>query len=121
VTNYVAEVEGAAALEASLGRVANDLDNMPGAGAKAGQAVKQRAASNAPVRTGALARSIYAEAGPAEVVVGARERYAAFQEYGTVTTPASPYLRPALEASTNQIVEAYADEIENKLETVRGA
>lgn len=121
MSNYAAEVEGSRELAASLSRVADSLDDMPGAGTKAGQAVKQRAASGAPVDTGALARSVYAEAGPAEVVVGARERYAPFQEYGTATVPASPYLRPALEAATGEIVAAYTEEIQKKLETVEGA
>lgn len=121
MTEYVAEVEGARELEASLDRVADSLDDMPAAGTKAGQIVKGRAASNAPVDTGALARSIYADAGPAEVIVGARERYAPFQEYGTSTVPASPYLRPALDAATGEIVAAYTAEVQKKLETVRGA
>jgi len=114
-------VEGAEALASSLNRVAGELDDLTAAGTKAGQAVKVRAAHGAPVNTGALARSVYAEASGTEVVVGARAPYAGFQEYGTVTTPASPYLRPALEASTTEIVAAYTEEIQTKLETVKGA
>lgn len=121
MTEYVAEVEGARELAASLDRVAGDLDDMPGAGTKGGQAVKQRAASAAPVDTGALARSVFAEATGNEIVAGARAPYAAFQEYGTATVPASPYLRPALDAATGLIVEAYTSEIQDKLEKVKGA
>jgi HK97 gp10 family phage protein len=115
------EVEGAAELQASLSRVAANLDNLPTAGQAGGRAVQQRAASGAPVRSGALARSIRAEATGNEITVGSAVRYAAFQEYGTVHTPASPYLRPALEASTSTIVDAYTGEIQGLLETVKGA
>jgi hypothetical protein len=53
--------------------------------------------------------------------VTASAPYAAFQEYGTVTTPAAPYMRPALEASTSVIVDAYTGEIQDLLNTVKGA
>lgn len=116
-----AEIEGDAALRATLGQVAANLDNLPKAGETGGRAVQQRARSGAPVDTGNLARSITAEATGNEITVGAAAPYARFQEYGTVTVPAAPYLRPALEASTAQIVDAYTGEIQNLLETVRGA
>jgi len=121
MTEATTEIVGADALAASLHRVAGELDDMTRPGQAAGQTVKQRAASNAPVRTGALARSIYANAGPDEVQVGATARYAGYQEYGTVNTPASPYLRPALEASTGQVLEAYTNEVESLMGTVKGA
>lgn len=117
----VTEVEGADQLAASLDRVAGELDNLQTANQVAGQGIKTRAQSNAPVDTGALARSIYAEASATEVVVGAAVTYAPYQEYGTIYTPASPYLRPALEAATAQVVDAYTGEIQVKLGTVKGA
>jgi phage gpG-like protein len=55
------------------------------------------------------------------VTVGSAIPYAPFQEYGTATVPASPYLRPALEAATTTIVDAYTGEIQQLLETVKGA
>lgn len=117
----VTEVEGADALARSLAAVGSELDELETAGTRAGQVVRQRAQSNAPVDTGALVRSIRADATGTTVTVGAYERYAAFQEYGTIYVPASPYLRPALEASTAQVVEAYTEEIQQKLEQVKGA
>ena len=114
-------VEGDAALRATLGRVADNLDNLTEAGQAGGREVQRRAQSGAPVSTGALARSIRAEATGTEITVGTPIPYAPFQEYGTVNTPASPYLRPALEASTTQIVDAYTGEIQNLLQTVKGA
>jgi HK97 gp10 family phage protein len=93
---------------------------MERAGTAAGSIVKQRAAGLAPVDTGALARSIRAEAHGAEVTIGAYVPYAGFMEYGTVYVPASPYLRPALEAATAQIVEEYRQDVETILEKVEG-
>jgi len=121
VSNLRTEVEGGPALAASLNRVADRLDDLPDAGAAAGQAVKSRASSLAPVDTGALAGSITAEWTGNTVDVGSPLRYAPFQEYGTTYVPASPYLRPALEAATTQIVDAYTGAIQKELETVKGA
>jgi HK97 gp10 family phage protein len=115
------EVEGADQLDRSLSAVADDLGNMGGAGDKAAQTIRTRAASMAPVDTGALARSIRADASATEVTVGTDIRYGRFQEYGTVYVPASPYLRPALEASTREVVALYTDEVQDKLKTVKGA
>jgi len=116
-----AEVEGDTALAASLNRVAGELDELQAAGTAGGQAVKQRAQADAPVDTGTLARSIRADATGETITVGAYAEYARFQEFGTVYVPASPYLRPALEAAQNQIVDAYTGEIQKLLETVKGA
>lgn len=121
MSEFRTEVEGEAAFRATLGHVADNLDNLTGAGQAAGQAVKQRAASLAPVETGALARSITARWTGNTVDVGTPISYAMFQEYGTVTVPASPYLRPALEAAQTEIVAAYTADIQDLLQTVRGA
>ena len=121
MSEFGAEVEGADTLDRTLSAVADDIGNMGHAADKAAQTVRTRAASNAPVDTGALSRSIRADAGPTEVTVGTDTRYGPFQEYGTVYVDASPYLRPALEASTREIVDAYTGEIQDKLNTVKGA
>lgn len=114
-------VEGADNLRRTLAQAADGLDEMQGAGTKAGNLVRTRAAGLAPVETGALSRSIRAEATGNTVEISAGEPYAGFQEYGTVTVPASPYMRPALEAATGQIVDIYGDEVQHLLEGVKGA
>jgi HK97 gp10 family phage protein len=119
--DFRADVDGAEELERSLNRLAGDIEEMPNAGQRAGQAVRQRASSLAPKLTGALSRSIRAEVAGAEVAVGSPVRYAPYQEYGTATVPASPYLRPALEAATTEIVQAYYGEVEKELGKVKGA
>jgi HK97 gp10 family phage protein len=119
--DFRTEVDGAEALDRSLTTFADDVGDMRTAGEKAGQAVRIRASSLAPVDTGALARSIRAEATGTEVTVGTPIPYAPFQEYGTNTVPASPYLRPALEAATGLIVDGYRAEVDQKLGKVKGA
>ena len=121
MSDLTVTVEGDAELRASLGRVAANLDNLTTAGETGGRAVQTRAVSAAPVLTGALARSIRAEATGNTITVTAAARYAAFQEYGTATVPASPYMRPALEAATTTIVDAYTGQIQDLLNTVKGA
>jgi HK97 gp10 family phage protein len=93
---------------------------MERAGTAAGNTIKQRAAGMAPVDSGDLARSIRAEFHGEEITVGAYVPYAGFMEYGTIYVSASPYLRPALEASTAQIVEEYRKDVEDILEKVEG-
>lgn len=121
MSEFRTEVEGDELLRATLGRVADNLDNLTEAGQAGGREVQRRAQSAAPKETGALARSIRAEATGTEITVGTPVPYAGFQEYGTATVPASPYLRPALEAATTQIVDAYTGEIQDLLGTVKGA
>lgn len=115
------EVEGAERLQASLADVAGELGNLSEAGAKAGQAVKQRAASNAPVDSGHLARSIRADWTGTTVDVAASAPYARFVEYGTIYVTAQPFMRPALEAAQSEIVAAYAAEVQKDLYQVKGA
>ena len=113
-------VEGDENLRRTLDNAASELEHMDRAATAAGQLVKQSAAANAPVDTGALARSIYSEVHGPEVTVGAAVEYAAYVEYGTIYVPASPYLRPALEAATAQIVEEYREDVEKILGKVEG-
>jgi hypothetical protein len=68
--------------------------------------IKNMARALAPVDTGALAGGISIAYGKWEGgiwgEVYATEEYAPFQEFGTVNHPAHPFLRPALEAVSNQ-------------------
>lgn len=75
---------------------------------KVGLEVEAKAKQLAPVRTGRLRSSIHTtQKNPKLVLVGSNVRYAPFVEFGTVKTPAQPYLRPALQAvkpNMNRIV-----------------
>jgi HK97 gp10 family phage protein len=115
------QVIGADTLARTLGDAAGKLGNMQAAGTRAGNLVRTRAAGLAPVETGALARSIRASATGDTVEVTAGQPYAGYQEYGTATVPASPFMRPALDAATGEIAETYRDEIESIMGDVRGA
>ena len=117
------EVEGAAQLDASLGRFADDLGHLDGAAAKAGRIVQDRASQGAPKDTGALAQSIQATASGDAVAVGSPLKYAAPMEYGVPghNIAAQPYLRPALADSTSEVLAVYQDEVQADLAKVKGA
>lgn len=75
--------------------------------------VEAQAKTRAPVDTGALRNSIHGTmTGPTEGEVSAGVDYAIYQEYGTRTMPAHPFMipaaeavRPAFLAGARQIVE----------------
>jgi HK97 gp10 family phage protein len=116
------EVEGDDALASSLRRAADEIANPERALDNAGRLVEQRARAGAPVDTGALARSISATRTGVEVQVGPNVGvYAAVQEYGSATTPAHPYLRPALDYSDTVITGMFKDDANKALAKVKGA
>ena len=68
-----------------------------------GKFIAEKAASNAPVDTGALAKSYTYQVGEDEVLVGSNLEYSIFVELGTSRQPAQPHLVPALEENMSQI------------------
>jgi HK97 gp10 family phage protein len=114
-------VVGADRLAATLRGAADDIRDLSAAQQSAGRLVEQRSRSGAPVRTGALARSIRSSTTGAEVHVTSPLRYAGVQEYGSNHTPAHPYMRPALSYSTPIIVGLYEADVQRALAKVKGA
>jgi len=90
---------------------------------KAGRAAAQNAAARAPVLTGDLARSVHAVrvTPTAVLVVASVGVYAAVQEYGSSTTPAHPYMRPAMDSTGTVAVGYLKDDADAALRTVKGA
>src|SRR5262245_61710798 len=107
MTGLKVEVEGLTTFESTLNHAADSLDEI--APAEAGRLVQSRASSLAPKMTGALSRSIQATTEGNEVVVGSGLVYAGVQESGWPghNIEAQPYLRPGLEQSTDQVLNAY--------------
>lgn len=115
-------VEGDDELAATLRRAADEIGEPTKALDDAGRLVEQRARDAAPVDTGALARSITATREGVAVLVGPNVGvYAAVQEYGSATTPAHPYLRPALDYSDTVITGMFKDDADRALSKVKGA
>lgn len=116
------DVVGARELASSLNRAAGDLEDMADAEMKAGRLIEQRAQQLAPKVSGALARSINANAAGVGVTVGTDLIYAGVHEYGWPghNIVAQPFLRPAAE-DTDQWVEFYEDETQRALDRVKGA
>lgn len=94
--------------------------------------VRDRAARYAPVRTGALRRSVkikaWSRAGvdsamivvPRKIKDSKKVFYARMVEYGTSKTPAQPYMRPAMEASRSEMLQVFQQEIRSWLSEYRG-
>jgi HK97 gp10 family phage protein len=89
----------------------------------AGRVVQLRASSNAPKVSGTLAASIRADASDTEIVVGSDLVYAGVQEFGWAghNIAAQPFLRPALEDSTNEVAPLFRRDVEKALSHVQGA
>jgi HK97 gp10 family phage protein len=114
-------VEGEARLRATLAVARRRIETPTPALTESARLVETRGRSGAPVRTGALAGSIRGSVVGQEAIVTAAVRYGVFVEYGTSRTRAQPFLRPALEASTDTIVRAFEDNAQAALAGVRGA
>ena len=76
---------------------------------EAGELVEREAKQNAPKRSGTLANSIKSEVNvegnTVTASIGSDLDYAPHVEYGTRDTVAQPFLEPALDVNTNEIVE----------------
>lgn len=114
-------VEGEARLRATLAVARHKIEHPTPALAESAALVQSRGRSNAPRRTGRLAASIRGSVSGAEATVVAAVSYGVFVEYGTSRTPAQPFLRPALDLSTDAIVRAHEANAQAALAGVRGA
>jgi len=99
------DVEGVAASVAKFAAMAAAVQPAADLGTKAGAAVvEEYAQANVPVRSGRLRDSIHVEEDDeGGVLVGSDVEYALYVEEGTSDTPAEPYLRPALDASGEEV------------------
>jgi HK97 gp10 family phage protein len=69
-----------------------------------------------PVRTGYLRSTIYHRVENMSLEVGAEADYATYVELGTRCMAARPYLRPAVDAFQERLLEAVRDGVLNALE-----
>jgi hypothetical protein len=119
----VVEVEGADTFARTLHGAASELDNLTAASSATGQLIRERAASRAPKRTGALARSIVSATDGSTVTVSSGLIYAPVIHFGWAAhgiTP-NPYLIPAAVDSEPIWLGYYVKDIDSKLSKVRGA
>ena len=115
------EVEGAAALSASLDAASRDMAELDKAAAGASRIIATAARALAPKRTGALSRSI--EPAPERGIAAAlaSERYAPFVHYGTRYMAARPFLTDAAKATEPVWLPLYEQETQQILNHVKGA
>lgn len=74
--------------------------------------VKALAKQLAPVRTGYLRNSIYAETQEWTAEIGAEATYASFVEFGTRYMQARPYLYPAVQEHLPRLEQSICDAID---------
>lgn len=72
---------------------------------------------NAPVDTGELVDSIHAETSGSEGQVVVDADHAGPVEFGTSTTPAQPYIEPAVEQVRQSFPQRVRDEVRSELPT----
>jgi len=88
---------------------------------KAGLLVLRRAKQKAPVDTGNLRASINKPpATPSGVEVISPAEYSVYQEMGTYKMAAHPYMRPALDESSDQIQEILGHSVITTIQGVMG-
>lgn len=75
--------------------------------ARTGAAIARDAKSLAPVDTGNLKNSISMTGTGLDREVSPTAEYGIYQELGTSTQPAQPYLAPALERNTSPMIQAF--------------
>ena len=80
-----------------------------------GEAIVSTAKDNCPVETGALKESIKTKTTNGKSVTGSNLEYAPFVEYGTLDTPARPFLYPALESNKDKIINNFKEAIKKAL------
>lgn len=86
-------------------------DAMQEAMQETAEAAKAAAQELAPVRTGLLKSSVYAQVDATgadsrrTLAVGADAPYAVFVELGTATAPAQPFLRPAVDQEAPKLTQ----------------
>lgn len=116
--------EGLEEIERRLSAV---IDRTTGAAAKevylkAGLKLRDKARELAPIKTGALRKSIFAARGDENkqnVLVGVNYKiapHAHLIEYGTVRAPAHPFLRPAVSATKDEMRAIIRDGLEKIIE-----
>lgn len=124
------QVEGADRLASTLGQFGRRLGDMSDPGTAAGDTIAAAAAARAPRRTGQLAGSARVAAGPKQVVVSWGVGHAAPLQWGVgarigLRGPhnirATYFATDALDVSEDQVVDAYADQVDRLLGQVKGA
>lgn len=107
------EVQGADRLAATLGDAATELRAMAATNRAVASAII--AAAHPPIRTGALAGSLTADATDTEAVVSSGLRYAPIQEHRR------GFLKAALAATEGKAISLHLDHVNAALAGVEGA
>lgn len=122
------QVEGLQQLQQSLHRLADDVAEL--APPQAGQLIGREAVMRAPKRSGRLAASFSAEAGPGEQLLKFGVVYAGPVHFGVGPRPGergphnirrNPYLFGAVNDTAPQWEDIYSDQLQGLVDKVKGA
>lgn len=111
-----ATVSGVDRLASTTAEASRDLADLTQVNQDAGNLVA--AAVDAPVRTGALAATVHAAAGPDGVALVAGSPDVT---YAAPVHARNPFLTRALTAREDAVLDHYADHVERVVDTIQGA
>lgn len=116
-------VKGAAALHRTLLAAADQLRDLTGTHRDVAALVVAAAAAGAPVRSGALRRSLHARVTDAGTHVTSDLRYAGPIHWGWAArhVQGQPFVAEAASRTESRWVALYADQVERAVASVRGA
>lgn len=106
------EIEGLAQLQRQLAKLKKVSPHSLLAGALV---LQKYAMQNAPVKTGFLRNSATARETDKGAELAIQANYAYYVEFGTSKMAAQPYVRPAIDEHSHEVVEAVGKEIENEI------
>jgi HK97 gp10 family phage protein len=116
------KVEGAAQLQSSLSRAAQQIADMPASvHREAGSIVVDAVSSLAPRRSGRLAASFRAQTAGDGATVTSSARYGGYVNYGTRYQRGQQFVDRGLDAATEPVAEVYLAEVDRALGQVKGA
>lgn len=106
------EIQGLAKLQKQLAK----LKNVSPHSLLAGALVLQRyAMENAPVKTGFLRNSATSRENEKGAELAFQANYSYYVEFGTSKMAAQPYVRPAIDEHSHEVVKAVGNEIEKEI------
>lgn len=116
-------VEGAAALNRTLGALADDLEDLTTPNRRAAEVILDRAGPRTPRSSGALAASGRVDAGPDEATVVYDAEYAGVIHNGWSerNIEPQPWLAETFGESTAAVTDVYEDFLVTEVRHVRGA
>lgn len=123
MTDSGATVRGADRLISSMRKAARDLDDLRAVNKKVAQSIAPEASTRAPVRTGALARSVRGTGTKREARVRSARVYGNPIHYGWPSRRivANPFITKTIDTRKDEVADTYEKAVEQQISEIRGA